>query len=337
MVPAGSLFTAGSCHDAPMPLLPELQPIIDAARNNRGSAPSKPPPIAEARAGAHTMMDQMFTTFAEPGPEVATVVDHLVPVDGGEITARVFTPHGPGPFGCHVHFHGGGFWLGTLDHAESECRHIADGANCVVVTVDYRLAPEHKYPTAAEDCYAALCWVADQASELNIDTRRISIGGESAGGNLTAVVALMARDREGPALVLQVLEIPVTDLTMSQPSIESNGEGYLLERPGMDQYRRYYAEESEWTEPYASPLLADDLGGLPSALVMTCEFDPLRDEGEAYAERLEAAGVEVHATRWEGHFHGSCAMTALTASARQYRNEIVEAIRRAHGSGGRNR
>ena len=318
-----------------MPLLPELEAIISAASQNRAPAPDRPPSVAEARAGAHKMMDQMFTTAAERGPELADVSDRQIPVDGGEITVRVFRPQGPGPFGCHVHFHGGGFWLGTLEHTESSCRHIADGANCVVVAVDYRLAPEHRFPTAAEDCYAALCWVADKADELEIDTRRISIGGESAGGNLTAVTALMARDRGGPALVLQVLEIPVTDLTMSQPSIIENGSGYMLERAGMEQYRGYYADEADWTNPYASPLLADDLTGLPPAIVMTCEFDPLRDEGEAYAERLEAAGVEVRATRWEGHFHGSCAMTAVTASARQYRSEIVDAIRRAHGGGGR--
>ena len=318
-----------------MPLLPELGPIIAAAE--RPPAPSRPPSVAEARAGAHQAMDQMFTTLAEPGPELADVSDRLVPVDGGEITVRVYRPHGAGPFGCHVHLHGGGFWLGNLDHGESSSRHLAEGAGCVVVSVDYRLAPEHRFPVPAEDCYAALCWVVEHASELEIDPRRVSVGGESAGGNLTAVTALMARDRSGPAIVLQVLEIPVTDLTMSQPSIVENGAGYLLERSGMEQYRAYYADEADWTNPYASPLLADDLSGLPPAVVMTCELDPLRDEGEAYARRLDEAGVPVQSTRWEGHFHGSCAMTALTASARQYRSEIIEAVRRAHGGAGRAR
>jgi acetyl esterase len=223
--------------------------------------------------------------------------------------------------------------LGTLEHSDNGCRAIAADAECVVVSVDYRLAPEAKFPVPTEDCYAALCWVVDNAFELGIDPSRISVGGGSAGGNLSAVVALMARDRGGPPLVLQVLEIPVTDLTMSQPSIDSN-DGYLLTRVGMEQYRDHYlAEPKDATNPYASPLLAKDLGGLPPALVMTAEFDPLRDEGEAYAARLAVAAVEVDAMCWEGQFHGSQSMAKLIPDeAAEYHREVTSALRKAYGT-----
>ena len=176
------------------------------------------------------MMQTSFVALSEPGPDVAQIDDRVIPVDGGEITVRVYTPDGDGPFPAHVYFHGGGFWLGDLDFSDGTCRELCDGAKCVVVSVDYRLAPEHTYPTAPEDSYAALLWTVAHADELGIDTTRVSVGGASAGGNLAAVVALMARDRSGPPLVAQVLEIPVTDLTMSQPSVVENGEGYLLTR-----------------------------------------------------------------------------------------------------------
>jgi acetyl esterase len=166
------------------------------------------------------------------------------------------------------------------------------------------------------------------ATELGIDTARVSIGGASAGGNLAAVVALMARDRGGPPLVFQHLEVPVTDLTMSSPSIAENGEGYLLTKAGMEQCCAYYLDEpADAKHPFASPLLAHDVSGLPPALVVTCEFDPLRDEGEAYAERLRAAGVPTELLRMDGHIHGSMGFTKLLPSAREYRNRVLETLR----------
>lgn len=311
-----------------MPLLPELEPIVQAAAAAPRSVANQS--VSRLRAAAHADMERSFLSMVEKGPEVASVVDHEVPVDGGTVRVRVYTPHGAGPFGAHVYFHGGGFWLGTVDHFDDSCREVARGAGCVVASVEYRLAPEHRFPTAAQDCYAALCWVVDHADQLQVDPGRVSVGGSSAGGNLAAVVSLMARDRGGPAIILQVLEIPVTDLTLSQPSMSENGEGYVLTRAGMDACRRYYAREADFTHPYASPLLAEDLAGLPPAVVMTAEYDPLRDEGEAYARRLDEAGVVVEATRWEGHIHGSMSFTKLLASARQYRDEVIGAVKRAH-------
>ena len=257
-----------------------------------------------------------------------------MPVDGGEITVRIYTPFGQGPFPAHLYLHGGGFWLGRPDHFDSNCQATADGAGCVVVSVDYRLAPEHKFPTAPEDCYAALLWLVDHAAELDVDPTRVSVGGGSAGGNLTAVVALMARDRNGPELVFQLLEIPVTDLTGSQPSIVENGSGYMLTKEGMELCVEYYlADPADKTHPYASPLLADDLSGLPPALVMTAEFDPLRDEGEAYGRRLAEAGVPTSIRRWEGQFHGSIMMGKLIPDlSEEYRVMVVDALRAAYGA-----
>jgi len=295
-------------------------------------APEGERSVSEKRAIAHGMMQTAFVALSEPGPEVAAVADHTVPVDGGEITVRVYTPEGSGPFPAHVYFHGGGFWLGDLDFCDITGRELCAGAGCVVVSVDYRLAPEFPFPTPVEDAYTALLWTAAHAQELGIDPARVSVGGASAGGNLAAVVAMMARDRGGPPLVLQVLDIPVTDITMSCASITENGEGYLLTRGAIAQYCDYYlADPADAKNPYASPLLADDLSGLPPAVVMTAEFDPLRDEGEQYAQRLADAGVPVYAKRWDGHLHGSLSMTALVPSSREWRNAVIEALREAYG------
>jgi acetyl esterase len=315
-----------------MPIDPRLQPILDAA----AAAPPPDPSlsIAQKRAAAHAAMEMGFLAFSEPGPDPAATTDHRIAVDGGEITVRVYTPHGVGPFPAHVYFHGGGFWLGELDHSDSSCRAISAGAGCVVASVDYRLAPEHAFPTGAEDCYTALQWVVDHAGELDVDASRVSIGGGSAGGNLTAVVALMARDRGGPRLVFQLLEIPVTDLTLSQPSIDENGAGFLLTKDAIRQYTDYYlGETGDAKHPYASPLFADDLGGLPPALVMTAEFDPLRDEGEAYGRRLQEAGVPTTIRRWEGQFHGSQNFaTVIPEAAAEYRDQVNAALRAAYGA-----
>ena len=268
-----------------MPVLPGLQVLLDAV--NASPPPAEGLTVAEARDNAHAMMAMSFGATQADGPPMDDVHDHQVAVADGEITVRVYRPEGDGPFPCHVYFHGGGFWLGNLDMSDASCRATAIDAGCVVASVDYRLAPEAQFPVPAEDCFTALTWVVDHAADLGIDTSRVSVGGGSAGGNLAAVVSLMARDRGGPPLVLQVLEIPVTDLTMSQPSVRDNGVGYLLTTRSIEQYTAYYLEDpADAMHPYASPLLADDLTGLPPAVVMTAEFDPLRDEGEAYAACL---------------------------------------------------
>ena len=311
-----------------MPLDPLLQPILDAMRD----APEPDPnaSVEERRAQANAALDQTFLFLTEPAPPIASADDHRVPVAGGEIVVRIYRPDQPGPLPCHLYIHGGGFSMGTLDQLDTTCQWIAHDVGCAVASVDYRLAPEHKFPTAPEDCYAALCWVADNATTLDIDPDRISVGGGSAGGNLAAVIALMARDRKGPRIVLQVLEIPCTDFVNEHPSLTENGEGYILTRDGMQLIRaEYLADPADAANPYASPLLAEDLTGLPSAVVMTAEFDPLRDEGEAYGARLAAAGVPTVVRRWDGQIHGACTMTNLLPSARACRDEIHAALRAA--------
>jgi acetyl esterase len=204
-----------------------------------------------------------------------------------------------------VYFHGGGFWMGSLETEDNACRLLTNAAGCIVVSVGYRLAPENKFPTAVEDGYAAVRWVAENANAMKADRTRIAVGGASAGGNVAAVVALMARDRGSPQLVYQLLMYPVLDYAFDTPSYRDNAEGYMLTKDVMAWcWSVYLRAEADGQNPYASPLRAQDLGSLPTALVITAEYDPLRDEGEAYAAGLRQAGVPVVCKRQAGAIHG---------------------------------
>ncbi|MCU1489499.1 MAG: alpha/beta hydrolase [Acidimicrobiaceae bacterium] len=298
-----------------MPLDPVLLPLLAEPQSDDPPATT----VAEARARHDRSQEQLRARFYREPPAPAEVRELAVPVEGASIAARAFRPHGEGPFPVHVYLHGGGFWLGSVDGSDIACRELCAASGALVVSVGYRLAPEHPFPTPAEDCYAALCWIAEHAGELGGDPGLLSVGGESAGGNLAAVVSLMARDREGPRLVAQVLSIPVTDLTMSQPSVSQLGKGYGLTWEGMVEYRNHYLPEAGLAaDPYVSPLFAPNLVGLPTAIVSTMEFDPLRDEGEAYARRLVEAGVPTVQRRSLGQIHGSAMFTAVSAFARDY-------------------
>ncbi len=264
---------------------------------------------------------------------VGATADERIAVDGGEIGIRIFTPAVTGPHPLFVHLHGGGFVFGTIDSLvnDAKCAHICRAAECVVATVEYRLAPEYRFPTAVEDCYAALAWTVGNAGRLDIDPTRIAVGGESAGGNLAAALSLITRDRGGPPLVLQVLEVPVTDISRGAndyPSVALFGEGYGLDRADMDFYaKEYLVDPADGANPYASPLLADDLRGVASAHVMTAEYDVLRDSGEAYARRLERAGVPTTLHRKLGHTHGSSVLWQTWEPAREWMDEITRALR----------
>jgi acetyl esterase len=282
--------------------------------------------LAALRAG---MQAQSALSPGEP-EAVARVRDRALSGPDGEIPVRIYTPEGSGPFPVLVYFHGGGFVLCDLDTHDGTCRSLANGAGCVVVSVDYRLAPEHRFPAAPEDCYAALCWVAEHADEIDADPSRIAVGGDSAGGNLTAVAALMARDRGGPPLRFQLLVYPVTNCDFATDSYRENAEGYFLTTAMMKWFWRQYLPDPSRAElPLASPLRAPDLRGLPPAHVVTAGYDPLRDEGEAYAARLREAGVAVSARRHDGMFHGFFAMTTLLDAAREAMDEACEALRKA--------
>ena len=307
-----------------MPLDPQAQKVVDAmaALNLKPVEESTP---AEAR-------ENMKSRTAALGPveNVAAVTEHRVPVAGGDIALRLYSPGGAGPHAALVFYHGGGWVIGDLDTHDGSCRTLANAARCMVASVDYRLAPEHRYPVAAEDSYAAFQWVLGHAGALGIDPRRVAVGGDSAGGNLAAVVSLMARDRGTPLPVFQSLVYPVTDYNLDTPSYRDNATGYVLTREGMRWFFRHYlAREEQGREPYASPLRAPSLAGLPPALVLTAECDPLRDEGEAYAARLRDAGVAVTVTRYDGMFHGFLRMTNILDKARAARDEIAGALRKA--------
>jgi len=265
-------------------------------------------------------------------PDVASVQDLSASGPGGAIPLRLYrgAGTGEGPIPVLMFFHGGGWVIGDIDTHDVVCRKLANAAGCAVVSVDYRLAPEHKFPAAVEDCIAATNWVAAQAGTLGLDGTRMAVGGDSAGGNLSAVVALHARDHGGPALRLQLLIYPATDFAMNYPSYELRGEGYLLTHATMKWFREAYlrsdADIGDWR---ASPLWAPDLSRLPPAYVITAGFDPLSDEGVAYANQLKAAGVAVHHAHLPGQIHGFMTMGRLIPAADGAITEAGKALQAA--------
>jgi acetyl esterase len=312
-----------------MPVLPALRPLFEAL--TKPSVPRSPAPIVEARAGTHAMMERHILGFYPALPPLRKEVDHVVPVAGGVVAVRLYYPDRSTdqPFPCHIYFHGGGFWLGTLDHFAPLCRGLAEEAACVVASVAYRLAPEHKFPVPLEDSYAALLWIAAHATKLGIDAQRLSVGGVSAGGNLAAVVAILARDRGGPKLALQVLEVPIADLTDLAP-LDLPAEGLALPTGKETYIEHYLSDPAQAADPRVSPVKAQDFQGLPPALILTAEYDPLVRDGQAYANRLAAAGVAVEYHCSEGQFHGSQPMAALIPEeAAAYQSRIAEALQRA--------
>jgi acetyl esterase len=264
--------------------------------------------------------------------EVARVENRTVPGPDGEIPVRIYWPRVAQSGGVLVFFHGGGWVLCDLDSHDGTCRALTDGAGCITVSVDYRLAPEYRFPAAPEDCFAATRWVAANARALGADPARVAIGGDSAGGNLTAAVALMARERGGPELVHQLMVYPVTDMAFQTASMKENAEGYMLTADSMVWFRdQYLAQARDARDPLASPLLAKDLSGLPAATVITAEFDPLRDEGEAYGARLRQAGVATDVRRYDGVIHGFFGMAELLPQARTAIGQACANLRKAFG------
>lgn len=229
----------------------------------------------------------------------------------------------------YVNYHGGGWVIGDLDTADAACRDLCNSVPCVVVSVDYRMAPEHIYPAAVEDCYAAACWAAENAAQLN-GNGKLAVGGESAGGNLAAVVCLKARDEHGPVINFQLLLYPVTDADFTRQSYQDNAEGYILETATMKWFWDYYCPDvATRAEPYASPIKADDLSDLPAALVVTAEFDPLRDEGLAYAEALSAANTRAEAVCYDGLVHDFFATAQVFKASRVGFEHACQALRSA--------
>jgi acetyl esterase len=313
-----------------MPLDPFLEPLV-------ASLPPFPDKIEDFdafRAQERATVDALTAQLIEPGPAIKSKDTLRIPVEGGEITLNIFHPFTDGPHPVHLYLHGGG-WIGGSIHVEAIdilCQERVVAADCVAVSVEYRKAPEHPFPTALNDTYAALLWVFDHAEELGIRPDIISVGGGSAGANLAAALTLKVRDEGGPALAFQLLEVPALDFTMQSPSIRRYASGYGLDLHTIQTLIPLYlpSPKEQVTNPYVSPLLAPDLSGLPPAYIMASEYDPLCDDGERYAERLNKAGVHADFYLGHGHIHGSSSYTKVMPSAREWRDLALDALRRAH-------
>ena len=267
-------------------------------------------------------------------PAVAEILGLSAPGPAGAaIPLRLYRGAGTTPgdtLPALVYFHGGGWVIGDLDTQDSLCRHLANAAQCIVVAVDYRLAPEHKFPAAVEDCFDATSWIVQEAAALGIDRERLAVGGDSAGGNLAAVISLIARDRGAPKLRCQALLYPAVECGMTHASHDRFAEGYLLTRPTMkwfyDQYLRGPADVDDWR---ASPLRAGDLSGVAPALVLTAGNDVLCDEGQAYAHRLQEAGVAVQLRHFPDQIHGFLTMGKIIEAAQPALDDIAAALQAA--------
>lgn len=295
-----------------MPVNQELQPLLDLVNAS---------PVDFSTIDAPTMRELYAAGRDSDGEAVPVgeVRDLAVPGPGGDVPVRVYRPEGVDEAPVLVWFHGGGWVLGSVDFSDATARKLCSRAEVVVVSVEYRLAPEHPFPAGPDDAWAALTWVADHAAELGGDPDRLAVGGDSAGGNLAALVAIRARDEGAPRLAHQLLVYPATDLTMEHPSIKENGDGYFLTEASMLWFRDcYLGVDREHGDPASadvSPLFSTDLTGVAPAQVLTAELDPLRDEGAAYAERLEQAGVVVELVPHQGLIHGFFSMGAVSPTA----------------------
>lgn len=303
-----------------MPLDPQVQRYLELVAA-LGAPPQStiPPDLQRLNQRAGRVMEVTNRTI--PGPE-------------GEIPVRIYAPAGPRPQPVVVYFHGGGWVIGDRDVTDLRCRLMAEWGKCLVVSVDYRLAPEHRFPAALDDSYAATVWVAEHAAELGADASRLAVAGDSAGGNLAAAIALIAREK-GPQIIFQYLVYPVVDCDFTRGSYIENSEGFGLSRQTMQWYwDQYVPTHEDRLNQLASPFRAQDLSGLPPTLIITAEYDPLRDEGEAYAERLYDAGVPVQLIRYEGMIHGFIGQTGEFDQAKLANQHSAEALREAFAQSG---
>jgi acetyl esterase len=308
-----------------MPLEPQTKALLDAMNAAGASLEFGTMSAEQARRKMET--NPVARGAAEP---VAKVEDRSIPGPAGSLTIRIYTPAAAAPTPALVYFHGGGWVLGNLDGSDAQCRALTNAVGCATISVDYRLAPEAKFPAPVEDCYAATLWVADNAASLGCDPGRIAVAGTSAGANLAAAVPLIARDRGRPPLAFQVLVYPITDGSMNTRSYRENAEGYFLTAASMAWFwKQYISDDQDRVHPYAAPINAADLGRLPPALVITAEFDPLRDEGEAYAEKLRASAVPVTCTRYDGTIHSFVSMAANLDVGKRAFEQIVAGLKEA--------
>lgn len=284
-------------------------------------------PIERARSEFEMSMN-LLGGWRQP---VGEIVDRVIPGPAGKLPVRVYRPEGASagkPRGILVYFHGGGWTIGSIASHDKPCRYLCAKSGCIVVSVEYRLAPEHKFPSAIDDCVAAYRWVAENAAALGGDERHVAVGGDFAGGTLAAAVSLVCRDADGPKPAFQLLICPSTDLSGNYPSYQSCGEGYLLTRPMIEWFRDHYLHSpADVADPRVSPLRAETLENLPPAFLCTAGFDPLRDEGKAYADRLQGAGVATIYRNFESLVHGFVGFAGTVSAAARAMDEIAFALR----------
>lgn len=305
-----------------MPLDPATQTIVDQMAAAGPVDFSALTPDAFRRLFRASLGALDSAGSADPEEEVE---DRSIPTPAGPLRLRLYRPPTAGPAPLVTYFHGGGWVIGDVDTHDGSCRILSRRTGAVVVSVDYRLAPEHRFPAALDDCDAAVAWVAAHATELGGDPRRLGVAGDSAGGNLAAAVTQRARRRGGPAIAAQALVYPAVDFTTVRPSLVANGEGHLLTAAAIAWFAAQYLGDHDPADPEASPLLAD-LAGLPPAVVATAEFDPLRDEGRAYAEALGDADVPVRLLDFPGLVHGFMGLGALSPASARATDEVWAAF-----------
>jgi acetyl esterase len=302
-----------------MPLDPQAKVVIDMIESLG---------VAELAADTdpNAVRALMNAAVMPSGIEIASVTNREIPGPEGPIPVRVYRPEGDAAKPVIVYYHGGGWVLGSLETHDGTCRRLADGADAVVVSVDYRMGPEDRFPAAVDDAYAALQWVAAHAAELGADPARLVVAGDSAGGNLAAVMSQLARDG-GPAIRFQLLVYPVTDHEFTSVSMEENAVGYYLTRDAMRWfYDHYLNDPSEGDDARVSPIRHTDLAALPPAFVLTAQYDPLRDQGIAYAEALRGAGNVVEMTMYEGLFHGFFSMFDFIDAGKAAFDDAIAAV-----------
>jgi acetyl esterase len=306
-----------------MPLHPQVKTVLEQM------AAAGPPLHHLSPVEARKTIEAMRATTGEP-EHVAKIENRTFRGPAGNLPVRIYTPDGRGPFPVLVYFHGGGWVVGSIETVDASCRSLANLAGCIVVSADYRLAPEHKFPAAADDCYAAIRWAALHAASFHGDPARMAVGGESAGANLAAVAALMAQERGSTPLVLQLLMYPVLDYSFNRPSHKENGEGYFLTNDMMRWFwRQYLNSDADGESHLASPMRARFLSGVAPAAIFTAEFDPLRDEGAAYAAKLREAGVPVTYKCCEGLIHGFMGTAKVVEPARKALEDAAATLRAA--------
>ena len=304
----------------------ELDPQASALLDRFGAGISPPSSTLSVESGRQ-LLDEVFTV-SEPEP-VGEVTEIEIRGPNGPIPLRIYAPDAEGPVPVFVFVHGGGWVRGSIDAYDGVCRRLTNRANCLTVSVDYRLAPEHPFPAGFEDCYAATEWATTYAADLGGDPERVAIGGDSAGGNLSAAVTLASRDRNGPDISHQVLLYPA----VNPPSVrwfnsyDDNGSGYFLEMDSIEWYLEQYTRRADIGNHYAYPIQARSLAELPSATVLTAGYDPLVDEGIAYAERLDDAGVETTHLHYESQIHAFISLHEHLDEGKEAIDEIAEQLR----------